>query len=412
MLWRIAWRNLWRHRGRTLIIGSAVALSYALMLFSMGVNDDSHGRMLREAARAAGGDVLVHGRDYWNTRASDIVIRGADRVGALVERVPGVGAAAPRVLVSGLVGTAADTRPVLLSGILPERELALRDIAKDLKTGTFLTGGEPDPIVLGSRLVERLEARLGDRIVLTATEPNGEVTRALFHLTGIVETGARQLDEYLGYTTLEAAQRAVAMTGMVTQIGIVTQSDADVAVVAADIRTALGGADSLEVLTWQEAVPEMVGLVEIDNAFGIIYLVVIYAVVLFSITNTFLMAVMERVREFGLLNALGLTGARVGRLMLNESVLMTLLAMVVGFALGFAGHLAVAHWGISMAAWGVEEMEAAGVDFSDLVVYSTITPIKWIIGSIAVALVTVASAAYPAWRASRLAPAEAMRFYE
>ena len=412
MLWRIAWRNLWRHRGRTLIMASAVALSYALMLVSMGINDDAHGRMLREAARAAGGDILVHGTDYWDTRASDIVIARADSVAARIARVAGVRAVVPRVLIGGLVGTATDTRPVLLQGIRPEHEIAMRDIAEDLKAGSFLAGERADPIVLGSRLVERLEAELGDRIILTATEPNGEVTRALFHLTGILETGTRQLDEVIGYTTLEAAQRAVAMPGMVTQIGLLTEADADVAEVAARVEEALAARDSLEVLAWQEAVPEMVGLVEIDDAFGYIYLIVIYAVVLFSITNTFLMAVMERVREFGLLNALGLTGARVGRLMLNESVLMTVLAMGLGLALGLAGHLAIAHWGISMASWGMEEVEVAGIDFSDMVMYSTINPLKWGIGSVVVALATIGSAVYPAWRASRLAPAEAMRFYE
>lgn len=410
MLWRMAWRNLWRHRGRTLIMASAVALSYGLMLVSMSINQDGHDRMLREAARAAGGDVLVHGRDYWDTRASDIVVAGADSVTALLARVPGVRAAVPRVLIGGLVGTAADTRPVLLQGIRPDLETALRDVAEDLIAGTFLTGEERAPIVLGSRLAERLEAGLGDRIVLTATQPDGEVTRALFHLTGLVETGARQLDEYMAYTTLEAAQRAVTMPGMVTQIGLLT--DDDVPAVATRVVRALGGRDGLEVLTWQEAVPEMVGLVEIDDAFGYLYLIVIYAVVLFSITNTFLMAVMERVREFGLLNALGLSGARVGRLMLHESVLMTALAMGVGFALGFAGHLAAAHWGISMAAWGIEEVEMSGIDFSDMVMYSTINPLRWAVGSVAVALATVGSAVYPAWRASRLAPAEAMRFYE
>lgn len=412
MLWRIAWRNLWRHRGRTLIMASAVALSYALMLVSMGINDDGHGRMLREAARAAGGDILVHGRDYWDTRASDIVIARADSVTARVGRVPGVRSVVPRVLIGGLAGTAADTRPLLLQGILPELEVVMRDIAEDLKAGTFLTGERADPIVLGSRLAERLEAELGDRVILTASEPNGEVTRALFHLTGIVETGARQLDEMMGYTTLAAAQRAVAMPGMVTQIGLLTEPDADVAGVAARVEAALAADDALEVLTWQEAVPEMVGLVEIDDAFGYIYLTVIYAVVLFSITNTFLMAVMERVREFGLLSALGLSGNRVGQLMLNESVLMTGVAMAMGLALGVAGHLAIAHWGISMASWGMEEVEVAGIDLSDMVMYSTIHPVKWVVGSVAVALVTVASAVYPAWRASRLAPAEAMRFFE
>jgi ABC-type antimicrobial peptide transport system permease subunit len=91
---------------------------------------------------------------------------------------------------------------------------------------------------------------------------------------------------------------------------------------------------------------------------------------------------------------------------------MTLLAMAIGLTLGLAGHLAVAHWGISMASWGFEEVEVAGIDFADMVMYSTITPHKWVIGSILVALATIASAVYPAWRAARLAPAEAMRFYE
>jgi ABC-type lipoprotein release transport system permease subunit len=410
MLWRIAWRNLWRHRGRTLIMASAVALSYALMLVSMGINDDVHGRMLREAARAAGGDILVHGTNYWDTRASDIVIAGADTVAPRLAQVPGIRAVVPRILIGGLVGTAADTRPVALQGIRPELEIAMRDIAEDLTAGSFLSDERADPIVLGARLAHRLEAELGDRIILTATEPNGEVTRALFHLTGILETGTRQLDELMGYTTLEAAQRAVSMGNMVSQIGLLT--DDVVEVVAARVEQALGGSGDLEVLTWQEAVPEMVGLVEIDDAFGYIYLIVIYAVVLFSITNTFLMAVMERVREFGLLNALGLKGARVGRMMLHESALMTGLAMALGLALGVAGHLAIAHWGISMASWGIEEVEMAGIDFADMVMYSTVNPARWAIGSVMVALVTIASAVYPAWRASRLAPAEAMRFYE
>ena len=413
MLLRLAWRNLWRHRGRTLIMMSAVALAYALMLAGLAINDDGHYRMLREATEAAGGDVLVHGDGYWDSRASDIIMERGDEVLEIVRGVPGVDVAIPRVLVNGLVSTSADNRPVMLQGIDPTAEQRLHDYRSDLVAGTWFEDGREDPIILGSRAVERLELEVGDRVVLTASDPEGELTRALFHLTGVIETGTKELDETLGLTTIGALRRVLARPDMLTQVGIVTPEGTEAGVVAATVRDALGQrAGGLEVLTWEQAIPEMVGLIEIDDAFGYIYFAVIFAVVLFSITNTFLMAVMERVREFGLLNALGMRDQRIGRLLLTESVLLTALAMGVGLLIGLAGHLAAAHWGIPVASYGIEEMEMSGIDMSDLVMYSRINPVKWGIASLLVAVTTIASALYPAWRATKLAPAEAMRFYE
>lgn len=414
MLWRIAWRNLWRHRTRTLIMTSAVAFSYGLCLFSMGMGDDGHQQMLDQAAEGAGGDVLVHAEGYWQSKSSDLVIQNGEEVLAAVQGTPGVRAAIPRMIINGLVSSASGTRALLLQGIDPVREEALQDYEDDMEGGTYLDATErSDPLVLGAVIVEKLELELGDRVVLTASQPDGEVTRALFHLTGIIRTGFREVDEMMGLTTLEAAQEAVAAPGVLTQVGILAGEGTSSDSVAAQVRRALGSQGrSLEVLTWQEAVPEMVGFIEIDDAFLYIYLVVIFAIVAFAIANTFLMAVMERVREFGLLNALGLRGGGVARLLLTETLLMTGLAMVVGLVLGLAGHLAASHWGIPVSLWGVDEMELSGVDFANLVMRSKITPFKWVAASILVALVTLGSALYPAWRASRFEPAEAMRFYE
>jgi ABC-type lipoprotein release transport system permease subunit len=414
MLWRMAWRNLWRHRTRTLIMTSAVAFSYGLCLFSMGMGDDGHQQMLDQAAEGAGGDVLVHADGYWESRSSDLVIRDGRSVTSAVAAAPGVRAAIPRVIINGLASSASSTRPLFLQGIDPEREAALRDFSEDLEAGVYLGDSDrSDPLILGAVLVEKLDLDLGDRVVLTASQPDGEVTRALFHLDGIIRTGFKEIDELVGITTLAAAQEAVSAEGMLTQVGIVVDQGFSSESVAGGVRTALGAVGSvLEVLTWQEAVPEMVGFIEIDDAFLYIYLVVIFAIVAFAIANTFLMAVMERVREFGLLNALGLRGGGVARLLLTETLLMTLLAMSVGFLLGFAAHLAANHWGIPVAMWGVEDMELSGVDFSSMVMRSKLNPAKWFAASILVVLVTVGSALYPAWRASRFEPAAAMRFYQ
>ncbi len=414
MLWRMAWRNLWRHRTRTLIMTSAVAFSYALFLVSMGMGDDGHQQMLEAAAEGAGGDILVHADGYWDTRSSDLVIRDGEAILDAVASAPGVKAAIPRVLISGLVSSPVGNRPLMLQGIVPEKEEALRDYSEDLARGEWLTeSSRDDPVILGITIVEKLELELGDRVVLTASGPDGEITRALFHLTGVLESGLPEMDQNLGLTTLAAAREAVGMEGMLTQIGVVQEPamESDAVAEAVRTRTAAVG-DGLEVLPWEEAIPEMVGFIEIDDAFLYIYIMVIFVVVAFAIANTFLMAVMERVREFGLLNALGLRGSGVARLLLAETVLMTVLAMAVGFVLGYAGHLAIDHFGIPVALWGVEEMEVSGVDFADMVMRSTITPFKWVAASVMVALITLGSAVYPAWKASRLAPSEAMRFYE
>jgi ABC-type lipoprotein release transport system permease subunit len=413
MLLKLAWRNLWRHRTRTLIMTSAVALAYALMLVGLGIGDDGHYRMLREAAEAAGGDVLVHGDGYWDSRASDIVIADGEAVLERVRGVEGTRHVFPRVLINGLVSTSADNRPVMMQGIDPEIEPVLHDYPDDLVKGTWFDDGRDDPLILGVRAVERLEVEIGDRVVLTASDPSGEMTRALFHLTGVIETGTRELDESLALTTVEAAREALGDGPILTQVGVLTDEDADHERVATEVAAAVDTAGrALEVLTWEEAIPEMVGLIEIDDAFAYIYYVIIFAVVLFSITNTFLMAVMERVREFGLLNALGLKNERIGRLLLTETILLTALAMGIGFLLGYSGHLAADHWGIPVSSYGIEDMEMSGVDMADLVMYSTINPVKWIVASLMVAAATIASALYPAWRAAKLAPAEAMRFFE
>lgn len=414
MIWRMAWRNLWRHRTRTLIMGSAVAFSYALFLISMGMGDDGHRQMLEQAAEGAGGDVLVHADGYWEDRSSDLVLRGPDPVVATLGELQQVREVLPRVLVNGLVSSPVGNRPVFLMGVDARRELTLRDLSSDVAEGTWLAEAtRNDPIVLGATLVEKLELELGDRVVLTASDPDGEVVRALFHLTGVLRTGLPEMDESWALTTLDAARGAVGMEGMLTQVGVLVEDGADVDSVAAAARSALGAAGGeLEVLTWREAIPQMVAFIEIDDAFLYIYILVIFAVVAFAIANTFLMAVMERVREFGLLSALGLRGGGVARLLLAETALMTLLALALGFTLGYGLHVAVSHWGIPVSAWGVQDMEVSGVDFADMTMRSYLNPVKWGLATLGVAVVTLGSALYPAWRASRLAPAEAMRFYE
>lgn len=417
MLLRLAWRNLWRQRTRTLILISAVTFSYALLLVSMGLGDDSHRQMLDAAVEGAGGDILIHREGYWETLAGDLVLADGPELLEAAAGVEGVRAAIPRIRLPALASTSSAARAVELLAVDPGREEALVDIHEHLEAGERLDETElAAPVLLGSLLAEDLEAAPGARVVLTASAPDGELTRGLFRVAGILESGIRQLDESLAYTTLPAAWDMLSSPGTLMQIGVLLDEglEAEAEKVAESLRGAVGSvaAEPIEVLTWQEAVPEMVGFIETDDAFLYIYGAVVFVVVAFAIANTFLVAVTERIREFGLLNALGLPGRKLGALVLTETAALTVVALGGGLALALAGHLALDHWGLPVALWGLDEMELAGVDFSDLVMRSEITVGKWVIATVAVAVTTVLSAAFAAVKAARLLPAEAMRFYE
>ncbi len=410
-MFKLAWRNLWRNRTRTLIIGSAIAMSYAMMLVSLGVAEDTHDKMMDAAAVGVGGEVLVSGDKWWETQSSDIVIAHPDRAEHTLEGVAGVRAVIPRVVINGLLTTSHGNEAVRLTGIDPGSEAKLKDPRKNLATGKFFSDKFDHPIVLSTKLADKLGAERGDKIVLTATTPAGDVTRALFRLDGTVKSAGGALGEGLAYTTIAAAQQAVSMQGALTQFGVLTTDAATHAAVAKRARTALAG-QHLEVLTWEQAAPEMVGFIQLDDAFGYIYMIVVFIVVIFAIANTFLMAVMERVREFGLLNAIGMTPRKIGALMLWETTLLALMSIVIGFGLGFAAHSYIAHVGIDLSKMSGADMELAGVNLADMIMRSRINPLKWVVATVAVFGSVLLSAAYPAWRATKLAPAQAMRFYE
>lgn len=412
-MWTLAWRNLWRHRTRTIILLTAIGLPYATMIVSFGFIGDFLDKMEERAAESAGGTVLVHGDGYWNTQSNDVVVDEADRIQRTIAQTEGVEAAIPRVLVQGMLSSSRGTTGGRVVGIVPDQQARMRDLSEYVVRGDFLSEDHERPLVLGVGLVERLEVELGDKIVLTASDSDGEMTRALFYLRGVLETGSDQRDDVAAYTTLEAARGAVGLEGRLHQIGVLADEGLDSATLAERIRQSIGGsADGLEILTWQEAMPEMVSYLAIERGGMIVMLIVLFVVVAFVIANTFLMSVMERVREFGLFNALGLNHRRIGGLVFAETSMLLVLAIVAGFALGFGGHLAIAHYGIDFGQIMGDQMQVSGVAMADLVMRSEPVPTKWLAGTVGVVALVFASAAYPAWKAMKLAPTEAMEFYE
>lgn len=414
-MWQLAWRNLWRSRARTLITLSAVSLTLGMRFCQLGIAEDSYTKMRQAAAKAAGGDVVVMAQGYWKDRTLDESIPDGLELTDKIAHVPGVQAAIPRVLVTGLVSSARGNAGVMLTGVRPEDDAKLQDYRRYLSAGTFLEAqtAKLAPLVLGKALVDKLGVKLGKRVVFTATDAQGEVTRVAFRLTGILDTGSKSADATLALTTLEAAQRALRLGDAIIQVGVVHAPRVQRAALRDAIaREVDAKARGLEVMTWDEAMPEMVSVIELDASMGTAMNLVVFLVVCFGIANTFLMAVIERIRELGLLSALGMTPGRLGRLLVSEATLLAAVSIAIAWGVGLAGHAILQSHGLNMAEMSGKNLDVSGVIVTDLIIHSVLNPFTWGRDTLAVFLLVVLSSLYPAWRATRLEPAQAMRTYE
>ena len=413
-MWRLAWRNLWRNRTRTIITGSAIALTLMLRLVTVGLNASNYEKMLQGAEKSAGGAILVHANGYWEARTGAYILSDAARRQAALEQLQEVSVVVPRVMMSGLLSSANGNMGVQAVGIVPEREKAVQDWQRYLTEGTFLGGdGDTAEIVLGKAIVKTLDVELGDRIVLATTDPKGRATQGLFYLGGILSTGSRMTDKGLAFVRLADAQDALGISDGVSQLGVVlTTRDTHASVKPAVERSvALPGANTAEVLTWEEANPQMVKLIESDRKTNDGISWVIMLVVAFGIVNTFLMVVLERVRELGLLGALGMTPGQVARLLLWEGAMLGAVFVGLGLLLGGLAHHELATTGIDMTEV-MGEVEIGGVLLEDMHLRSKLVWSQWLSAALGIFGIVVASALYPAFKATRLEPAQAMRTYE
>ena len=409
---RLGWRNLWRNRVRTTISITAITLSFALLLATFGISDATYKQMLGAAVKTAGGSVLVHATGWQQSRASDLLIEDPARVVATASVLPGVRAAIPRMIIQGLLSSPTGAESLRLVGEDRKAEAALLALAPFVAEGTFLTPEESHPLVVGHDLARKLGLKLGDRAVLTAADPKGELARALFRVSGILRPHSG-LDDGVAFTTVTAAAEAVGAGDRRTEVGLVLDDDDMRGQVARALETELAlGKQKLETLPWDQALPELLGAISADKSFAWIFGLVVFVIMGFGIANTFLMSVLERVRELGLLSALGLAPGRLARLVLAETGVLTAFSVALGYGLALLIHFYLSRWGLDLAGLSGMQVEFSGVTVQDLRLRSVIDPWRWLAGGMGVIVIVLLSASYPAWRAARLDPVQAMRTYE
>jgi ABC-type lipoprotein release transport system permease subunit len=414
---RLAVRNLRRHVRRSVLTSLAMIVGGALLMISLPLGDGTHEAWIESAVRMGGGHITIQNPDFRTSGKIDDRLPGDVRAAA-EEALAQSGIAArvriatPQFTLRGLASSASGARPAQIVGVDPESEAEFTILDEKATEGRYLEPGDRLAAYVGVGLVESLELRLGSRFVVTAQDADGEIAGQLLRVVGIFRSGVPEIDQALIHIPLETAGEWLQSGDDITNIAVLVELSGEVDGLRRDLGRELAGpieVGALTVMGWREAMPTLDAAVRIDDFGNYLFQVILFTIIALGIVNTVLMSVLHRYREFGVLQALGLTPSQTGSLVLIEGLILTALSGVIGIALGL--FITFYFWGDGLDISGMwnEEWSFSGVVMEPVIIpYFRVARV--IQAFVFIVVIGALASLYPAYRAMRIDVAEAMKF--
>lgn len=397
---RMAWRNLWRHKARTVLMMGIVLFGSLIVLLMWGITAGVFDSMIRAHVDLDYGAIKVFPAGYRDDPApgKGFSTEALDEVLATASQIRGA-TSAPRLVAHGLLRSAYGATGVELRGVDPEREPTVTHPEEALVDGRFLA--EAGEALLGVRTARALDVEVGERVVVLVQGSSGAEARG-FVVAGLLETGLALLDDRTMFVSLGDAQALLGVEGA-TEVAIALPHRVRAAPVAAALVSALGSEH--EVLTFAEGNPLVTGMIEGNTGEMVITMVLLALLAGFGVANTVLFSVIERTREFGVMAALGLGSRRLALLVITESVLVSVLGFAAASVGGYFLIQYLAHTGIP-----VGHMAGVGRELGiPMRIYASVEGWYWGASLVVVVATGAMAAWYPARRAAKLEPVEAIR---
>ncbi len=397
----LAWRNLWRNPRRTLIMLTAVVIGIWAMIFMTALMRGMVNDMIRDGVRALPGHVQIHHPAFRDDPSVENLIATPGTGLTRILSQPDVVAWTTRVKVPAVITSERDSRGVTLYGIDPEPERILSFVADDLVAGRFLENPDDNGIILGEKLVRDLDTRLGKRIVIMTQDPDNEVVDRGFRIVGIFNTSMDGFEESMAFTGKSALQKMLGIGDQVSEIAVLGNNFRHTEALYKSITAAT--TDDVEVQPWYKLDNYLGTMLGVMDGFVLVWIVVVFLALSFGLVNTLVMAVFERVREIGLMLALGMKPGTILGQIVVESIFLLGLGLIVGNLAAVLTINALSNGiDVSIVGQGMEMFGAASMLYPELIMNDLITA-----NVIVLSLGFLASLS-PAWRASRYEPIEAI----
>lgn len=402
MLWTLAWRNVWRNKKRSGVIIAAIACGLWGGLLISGLFYGMQEQMVRSAISDRTAHIQIHAKGFLDRKEIGLIIPHGHEVLDSVRHVPGVKYATGRIVISGMASSPTTATGVMMYGIVPSEEQHISDISKKMIDGTYFQSDIRNPIIAGKDLVKKLALKEGNKTVLTAQDLNGDISAGAFRITGIFKTVSSQFDKTTIFAQRDDLARIFNLDGQLHEIAIIVDDINQIPIITAELQEMF---PNLSVESWKTLAPELSLMTDTTMQFLVIFIVIVLLALAFGTTNTMLMGVIERVRELGVIVALGMSHGRIFLMIVLETVFLAVTGGVVGMILSYASIEILYRTGINLSI--VSKGLAA---FGSSEILRPILP--WqaypIIGAFVIVTAIIA-AIYPAIKAIKLNPVEAIR---
>ncbi|WP_321319076.1 FtsX-like permease family protein [Labilibaculum sp.] len=403
MIRSVAWRNIWRSPLRSGIIIAAISIGMSAGVFTTTFTKGWMNQRLEAGVETEASHIRIQQAKFGENYDLKESIPQAAQLADELARLPQVNGVSPRIVIQSMLASAETGTGVKIIGINPEKEKTVTNLHAKLSEGKYFEGMKRNPILIGAKLAKKLKVKMKSKVVITVQDASGNITGGAFRVCGIFDITNGMYEETNVFVLKSDLARLLGLDEQVSHEIIVHLDDTELI----DQQSLLlkNKHKNLLVQTWKEAMPELGYINEIGNLYTYIFVIIILLALGFGIVNTMLMVILERVKEIGMLMAVGMSKTRIFGMLMLETVLLTFTGGFTGILIGLGATYATMENGINLSSYaaGFEDMGYSAhvypvVEFETLLVITILVIITGIAASI-----------YPARKALKYHPADAIR---
>ena len=402
MIIKMAWRNIWRNKMRSIVIMLSIAIGLFAGVAILALYKGMMKSRVRTTIDTEVGHLQLHDTSLKKDYDSKYIIQNGKSVLRTLHTIPAIKLVAARTLLIGMLATTTGSAGVMINGVVPQQEYLISGLDKKLDTG-HLFSGRKNEILLGKKLAAKMKLHVGAKLVLTFADTSGNIISGAFRVAGIYESMNMRLDEKNVYAKMEDINELLMIGDAFHEIAMILQQDELLLSVQQQLEQQFP--DAL-IENWKQIAPETELMVNTTNQLSYIIMVIIMLALAFGIINTMLMAILERTREIGMMVALGTAKKIIFWLVLTETCMLTLGGMPFGLIISWLASTYYTKHGLDLSGMGKEMMSSFGYN---TMVYPEF-PTDKLPGVLLIILLTaLVSCVFPSVKALRLKPVDALR---